>query len=74
MAQSYENVLRGEASGQVCRNLLSAACDALDVHGDDPDSLAILAAGFGAAIHEIDHSVAPGFRRTVADLLTRKYP
>lgn len=74
MAQSYEDVLRGEASGQVCKNLLGSASEALAIHGDDPKGMQILAAGFAAAIHEINNVLEPDFRRTVTELLKLRYP
>lgn len=46
--------------------LLRAAGEVMLVHGNDPNSLAIVSAGFVMAIREIEKNIDPHFRRVVA--------
>lgn len=44
---------RAQATNDVCAAVLSAAGDAMKVHGDDPEGSAIVAAGFAMALQSI---------------------
>lgn len=45
--------------------LVRAAADVLKVHGNDPNSGVIIAAGFCRAIEKIDQQIDPTFRTRV---------
>lgn len=45
--------------------LISTAGDVMTTHGNDPQSLPIVAAGFAYAINKISSEIDPQFRRLV---------
>lgn len=55
------------------REIASAICfavaDVLKAHGNDPKSRPIMAAGFVAAVDEIDRQIVPNFKQALKDLL-----
>ncbi len=52
-----------QATQDIASAILSAAGVALRIHGNDPNSLAILSAGFCMAIQNIEKKIDPDFRR-----------
>ena len=51
-----------QAVQDVASSLLRAAGEVMRVHGNDPNSLAIVSAGFAMAIQQIEKSIDPAFR------------
>jgi hypothetical protein len=60
---------RVDAVREIASALCFAAADVLKAHGADPNSKPIMAAGFLAAIDEIDRKVVPNFKQALKDLL-----
>jgi hypothetical protein len=61
-----DEILSGaQAVQDIASALLKAAGDVMTVHGADPNSLAIVSAGFVMAITEIEKNIDPSFRKVV---------
>jgi hypothetical protein len=56
---------QGQATMDVMSAILISTGEAMIIHGNDPDSLAILSAGFCLAIEEISKSIDPTFKRRI---------
>jgi hypothetical protein len=60
---SDEMLSGAQAVQDIASALLKAAGEVMKVHGNDPNSLAIVSAGFAMAIKEIDKNIDPAFAR-----------
>jgi hypothetical protein len=60
-----------QAVQDVASALLRAAGEVMTVHGNDPNSLAIVSAGFAMAITEIEKNIDPSFRKVVVAQLDK---
>lgn len=58
-----------EAVQGISSALVSAAGETMQRHGDDPNGMAIVAAGFAMAINSINRELDPKFARTVVALV-----
>lgn len=65
---SYEDMAQIDAVQDVVLAILGGAEGAIGRHGDDPDAVAILAAGFAMSIEEIAKRYAP-LREIVIEML-----
>lgn len=63
---------RLEVINEISNALCKAAGDALTRHGNDPQNVPILLAGFDTAVNRIDRGVAPGFRFALGATLTER--
>lgn len=66
----YEMQAGCQAVSDVATGILQAAGEALTRHGPDPNSPAILGAGFCMAIDKITSEIDPGFRRRLLSQLS----
>jgi hypothetical protein len=60
---SDEMLSGAQAVQDVASALLRAAGEVMTVHGNDPNSLAIVSAGFAMAVIEIEKNIDPAFRK-----------
>lgn len=54
-----------QATQDIASALLKAAGDVMTLHGNDPNSLAIVSAGFVMAIKAIDREIDPHFKNAL---------
>lgn len=61
---------RGEAVKDIAVSMLDAAADAMEFHGPDPVSHAIMIAGFAVAIEKLDQQACfSGFKKILMEKL-----
>lgn len=68
---SLDEIARGEAAQEVASAIIFAAGEVMRRHGDDPESIAILAAGFCLAIDGIAESINPTFKVILCRMIVR---
>jgi hypothetical protein len=67
------DLARGETSGEIAEALMAATIKIMRVHGkDDPEKIAVMAAGFALAIAEIERTISPKFGPLVEHLQERR--
>jgi hypothetical protein len=62
-------IQRAQSSDDVAAAVLHAMGDVMKLHGNDPEGIAIVAAGLGLAIRRIDEHLYPGFEANLIKLM-----
>ena len=69
MAASELDQSRSDAVQEIASTICIASGDVFAMHGDDPHSWPILAAGLALAIDMIDQKINPGFKMVMREML-----
>lgn len=71
---TYEDAIMAEAVQSLAGELVKATSEAMTVHGNDPNGLAIVSAAFSIAIDSINDSIDNRFARMVVGSLKGNRP
>jgi len=74
MIASALELAAAEATQEIASAVLTAAGDVMTRHGNDPYSVAIIAAGFAMAIRQMGKDIDPIIPRIVLEMLKESKP